>query len=101
MNNTDFNSVIAQQIDECYHVLKVKGNDYSDAEVDRLSNFKLVGSILGVDPKIIWAVYAMKHVVAIMKGMTTGKLESEPLEGRFTDLHNYLFLGKALNDEAA
>ena len=40
----------------------------------------------------VWAVFANKHWDAIMAFIKTGKAESEAIEGRFDDVHNYLYL---------
>jgi hypothetical protein len=103
MNDVEFSNLVQSQVRECEEVLRTKGSDYSDAKRDRLSNFKLVSQLIanaGVDcsPEMVWTVYFLKHIFAIVKGMN-GKLESEPLGGRFTDAHNYLFLGRGLSEE--
>lgn len=100
MTGQQLNNIIDKQIAECQSVLKSKGNDYS-SDKDRLENFKVVAQILEVPPSQVWAVYWMKHVIAIAKWATRGSVESEPIEGRFTDCINYLLLGRGIVEEPA
>lgn len=95
MTGKEFDKLFEDQVTECRAVMTTKGSDYTD-NLDRLSNFKVVGAMIGVDPKIVWAVYVSKHYLAIMNYCGRGKVESEAIEGRFTDLINYAHLGHAL-----
>jgi hypothetical protein len=82
-----------------FEILDTKGPDYSNSD-DRLANFKRLGSLLGIPPIQVWAVYAMKHMDAIMTYAKSGKVESEEITGRFLDLANYAVLGAALVQES-
>lgn len=73
-----------------------KNHDYTAASQDALANFKMVAAMLGLKPRQVWAVYFMKHVMAVMAWAKTGKVESEGLAGRFVDLVNYAALGEAI-----
>lgn len=88
---------------EMLDTLSAKGNDYTrGAEVegeDRLANFKTVANMLGLNPLQVWAVYYMKHVLAILTYIKTGEIQSEPMRGRFLDAANYAVLGAALHKE--
>lgn len=75
-----------------------KGPEYTRG-TDCLENFKRVGGALGVSPLVAWALFANKHFDAILSYVRTGKVHSEPIQGRFADLRNYLDLGLALVKE--
>ena len=87
-------------LEECLDVLAKKGADYSTGG-DRLGNFKTAAKALGRTPREIWAVYFWKHVDAVMKHASTGRLESEPIGGRLCDAVNYLLLYALLVSEEA
>ena len=80
-------------------LLEKKGSDYTRHDPDRLANFKRLAKDLDLPPIKIWAVYAGKHWDALMAFIKTGKAESEAIEGRFDDLHNYLYLLEGLLED--
>ena len=107
MNSKDFMELFEDTISECRDILTSKGQDYSDYEDDRLSNFKDVANLIPIQcphcnkvyklsPKIVWAIYFLKHVFAIMKWVGGAKLKSEGFSGRICDGTNYLSLGHGL-----
>lgn len=73
-----------------------KQKDYSQGTEDVLSNFKRIAEASGLQPLQVWLVYFLKHVDAVSTFAKTGRVASEPIEGRFQDLLNYVFLGYAL-----
>jgi hypothetical protein len=101
MTNDEFNNMVtAFRIAQDELILK-KGHDYTIASADRLFNFKFVGDLLGLKPEQVCAVYWLKHVIAILTYLKTGRIESEePLDGRFLDEANYLLLLKACLNES-
>lgn len=99
MTPQEFENVLEIQIERCRSVLSAKGADYTDGK-DRLFNFKQLAELLGIDPKVVWATYWLKHVLAIANFCSCGKVESEPIAGRIDDAINYLFLLKGLIEEA-
>lgn len=82
-------------LQECLPILEQKGHDYTDQD-DGLSNFYDVGKQLGKSALDVWAIYWLKHVYAILTFIRTGGLKSEPIESRFNDAINYLFLGRLI-----
>jgi len=100
MTEQKFNDIVQQQIQECLELLKAKGLDYADKEVDALSNFKTQADILKVSPLIVWAVYFNKHVISILKHVRGEELATEGVEGRIADAINYLILLRALIEES-
>ena len=110
MNSKLFMELFEATIEECREILTSKGQDYSDYEDDRLSNFKDVANLIPIQcphcqkvyklsPKIVWAIYFLKHVFAIMKWVGGAELKSEGLPGRIHDGINYLSLGHGLHNE--
>jgi len=92
MNTSEFNEIVKSSRNRQDVLLKKKGGDYTRHDPDRLSNFKRLAKDLDLPTIKVWAVYAGKHWDAIMAFIKTGKAESEAIEGRFDDLHNYLYL---------
>ena len=54
------------------------------------ANFKRVGELVGLSPKIILWVYLEKQLDAIRTYLKTGRVESEPIISRLDDARNYL-----------
>jgi len=98
MRQNDFDKMFEESITAMRSLLCSKGADYSD-DNDRLSNFKIIADLVGITPLQVWAVYKLKHTIAIMNYVKKGKLESEPIESRFFDENNYGMLGLGLIKE--
>jgi hypothetical protein len=77
---------------------KHKQNAYTSGNRDVLTNFKRIAERLKINPLKVWAVYFNKHVDAINTYSDSG-LEAEPIDTRFADALNYLYLGYALIEE--
>jgi hypothetical protein len=92
MNAQQFDHLVADARLRQDAIMKTKGADYTRQEADRLSNFKRTAAGIGLTPVQVWAVFANKHWDAIMAYVKTGKVESEGIEGRIDDVHNYLYL---------
>jgi hypothetical protein len=95
-----FNKLAELTFDEIRKLWKLKGGEYSGDD-NRLENFVRNATALGVEPELIWAVYAGKHWDAIQqycKDVSSGKERErlEAIEGRFDDLIAYVMLGKAM-----
>lgn len=100
MKNEEFDQMVNQFRWDQDDLIATKGHDYTIASPDRLFNFKFVGDLLGLRPEQVAAVYWLKHVMAILTHLKTGKLESsEPIEGRFLDEANYALLLQACMKE--
>ena len=98
MDNNNFVTLVENARKRQNTILSLKGADYADNN-DRLSNFKQVAALLGVDQTTVAGVYFLKHVIAICRAIRDKTLSSEPLEGRFDDAVNYLYLLEACFDE--
>lgn len=96
MNSVDFNRVVEKARARQDSLLKLKGDDYTQHEIDRLSNFKRNAIASGLTTKQVWTVYFLKHIDAIMSYVKTGKEGSEPITSRLDDAINYLYLLEAL-----
>lgn len=96
MNSSQFNQVVATARNRQDNLLKLKGDDYTQHEIDRLSNFKRNAIASGLTTKQVWTVYFLKHIDAIMSYVKTGVEGSEPITGRLDDAINYLYLLEAL-----
>lgn len=100
MNSERFLELVDKARARQDNLLKAKGAEYTRHSEDRLANFKRAGEALGLPPIVIWGVYAGKHWDSIMTFLRFGQAESvEAIEGRFDDLHNYLYLAEALIEE--
>lgn len=78
-------------------VLNAKGPDYArqgalSEEDDCNNNFKQVAKRLGMEERLVWAVYWEKHILAIETWLAQGALKSESIEGRLVDAINYLLI---------
>lgn len=122
MNQTQLTKVIEDTLASTSALLISKGAEYA-SDNDRLDNFKKNATLLGLSPLQVWSVYAFKHVDAIQSYMRKVHAQynrnealyddlamkdalllvdyklSEPIEGRFHDAINYLFLGLAILHE--
>lgn len=104
MHNRDFTERRKVWTDARFFLSDSKAKDYARPE-DRLDNFKRIAYLSGQDPRQVWLVYFMKHILAIANYVRNGQAESEPILGRVDDAQNYLDLFRAFildeMDEAA
>lgn len=107
MKLSDLETLIAQTHRLTTDLLLKKGNEYS-TDADRLCNFKLNAEKLGTKPLLVWSIYFNKHIESInnfvnkankTSAVGASSVLSEPIEGRFHDAINYLYLGLALVTE--
>ena len=81
-------------------IMDTKQPEYTNDNPDILHNFKNIAEIMKVPNEQIWATYFFKHVQAIMTHAgDPDRIPAEPLESRFADAINYLFLGYAMLSE--
>lgn len=88
----------ARKFVECMDLIKRKNADYSQGEQkgDRIAAFKRIAKDIDITPEKAWAVLCQKHWGAVMKYVKDGIVESEPIEGRITDIINYMILLAAI-----
>lgn len=106
MKAEDFNKIQDELIAAEKKMSDTKGKDYTIGDSDRLNNFKTVGNLVHcphcqkpVGPRVVLAVYILKHFLAFLAWVKTGKVESEGLFGRFLDMRVYSTLGLAIHKE--
>jgi hypothetical protein len=99
MDSKTFDNLVKAARERQDKILKQKGDDYTvgNADSDRLYNFKFIAQVLGLTTEQVWAVYFLKHVLAIC-AYTKGIDESEPIEGRMDDVVNYIYLLDAIRN---
>ena len=83
------------------NILFTKGTEYALSQDDRLAFFREYSSKLGIDAKMVCAIFLMKHVNSILNYVKTGKSGAEDIKGRIMDARNYLLFMEALIDEEA
>lgn len=103
MTPARFEGLFELTVDQLRELTVLKGGEYAPGG-DRLENFKKNAAALGLEPEVVWAVYAGKHWDAVqtyVRDLATGKerKRSEPIAGRFHDLMVYLLLGLALLED--
>lgn len=103
MNIQDFNAVVDSTIKSTASLLIPKGEEYAGS-ADRLANFKRGSKLTGVTPLQVALVYASKHydsIATYIRKDASGEAQvlSEPIEGRFDDMINYMILMKAIVKE--
>jgi len=59
---------------------------------DVFTNFRSIGDRLGLDPKLVLAIYLFKHIDSIRSFLKHGKTFTEEISGRISDAINYLVL---------
>lgn len=108
METLEFNALLQECIEQDKKIGDAKGADYTIGSSDRLNNFKTVGELVccphcqkPVGPRAVWAVYLLKHMLALLAWVKTGKVESEGLAGRIYDVRLYGALGLAIAKEQA
>lgn len=85
---------LARKIEEA------KNPAYSGDNDDYHGNFRFIANLLGVDPMVVWSVYFMKHITAILTFAKNPDIkQAEVLDERFADALNYLKFGYSLYKE--
>lgn len=103
MNTAEFDKLFIRTTGQLAELSGTKGQEYSQQQEDRLSNFKRLSASLGLSPeKVLW-VYMSKHMDSIVNWVkeldkdVEERMElSEPIEGRIDDAMLYLLLLKGL-----
>lgn len=95
MDKREFRRLLDQTHQTLVQLTSSKGEEYS-RDTDQLANFKRQAEELNATPEKILMVYLNKHLDAIKSFVKTGKLYSEPIEGRIDDAILYLILLKGI-----
>ena len=97
MTYEEFNMLHNKMIEEEMVIGDTKAIEYTQG--DRLDNFKRIAAEIGITPKQALWVYLKKHMDSIAKYIFTGKVLSEPIEGRIKDARVYLSLLRGIIEE--
>ena len=65
-------------------------------EANVLWNFENIANTLNLTPMQVLSVYLQKHTSSLFNYFKTGKEYAEPIEGRMSDIINYLLLMVAM-----
>lgn len=95
MDKREFRRLLDETHQTLVQLTSSKGEEYS-RDIDQLANFKRQAEELNATPEKILMVYLNKHLDAIKSFVKTGKLYSEPIEGRIDDAILYLILLKGI-----
>lgn len=95
MNKKDFQLLLGETFHRMQELTDSKGEEYARSD-DQLANFKRSAIDAGIRPEQVWVVLFNKHVDAIKSFVQTGKILSEPIDGRIDDAILYLCLLKAM-----
>jgi hypothetical protein len=100
MTFEDFDRITERIITQVKTMRDTKGKDYAGGR-DRFDNFNRLATKLGIPRIEVWDVYFSKHMDTIESYIRTGKILSEPVEGRIVDAITYLLLlaGMIAEDE--
>tara|TARA_R100000426_G_scaffold4316_2_gene6720 strand:+ start:1406 stop:1759 length:354 start_codon:yes stop_codon:yes gene_type:complete len=97
MDHKEYNQIKNQLLEHCQKIMNAKQPEYTNNNLDVLYNFKSTANRLKLTPQEVWAVFLDKQVQSIITHAgNPNMLEAEPIESRYADAINYLFLGFAL-----
>lgn len=96
MDDAKFRELREESTKARYSMSDRKSSSYTRGSGDRLNNFRKLAEFLGVDEKIIMAVYYGKHDLAFYHFLATGEDSSEGIESTIDDMQNYLDLARAM-----
>ena len=100
MKVKDFFTWAEEQFKTEMELMKVKGQEYTVSDEDKLKNFKSIGERLGLEPEMVCTVYLLKHMDSVRNYVIKGiESSNEPIEGRLHDIRNYILLLGALIKE--
>jgi len=98
MHKIEFRCLIDSVYLSLIDLTTTKGEEYS-RDADQLANFKRQAEELCMTPEKVLMVYLNKHLDAIKSFVKTGKIHSEPIQGRIQDAILYLILLQAIVEE--
>ena len=85
--------------EECLEVYSKAHDEYAHDDLTPFRNFESIGERMGMTRERVCMVYLLKHLDGIMSHVNGLKAQREPIAGRFTDLHNYLFILECMLNE--
>lgn len=87
----DQNMFIRELYQQCLGILDTKGVDYTPDNIALAEAVETAWEEGTTPEKILWTMMR-KHYSAIRRFIQAGRVESEPIRGRFTDVVNYFAL---------
>ena len=94
MTNDAFHQMVEEATKARLDMAMQKGREYANEQEDRNFNFKIIATLLGIEPETVAMVYKLKHILSMctyIKDLEQGKPRElvEPIEGRIDDDQNY------------
>lgn len=84
-------------LEKALDIMDAKQPEYTNKSIDVLHNFKSTAESIGITPMEVWAVFFNKHIQAILSHAGDPYMhQAEPIDSRYADAINYLFLGFAM-----
>lgn len=100
MNKKDFIETKKSLDSYAKSIMDGKQPEYTNNDEDVLHNFKSTAKNLGLKPMEVWGVFFYKHIQAILSHAHNPDMhQAEPIQSRYADAMNYLYLGYALYKE--
>ena len=97
MTVKDFFKWAEQEYSTEMELMRVKGEEYTVSDEDKLKNFKSIADRLDVATPIVAMVYLLKHMDSIRNYVLNGvEASDESISGRIRDARNYLMLLHAI-----
>ena len=98
MTQKEFQETRRYILDKAQDIMDAKQPEYTNKSIDVLHNFKSTAESIGITPMEVWAVFFNKHIQAILSHAGDPNMhQAEPIDSRYSDALNYLFLGFALH----
>ena len=97
MNQKEFQETKKYILEKALDIMDAKQPEYTNKSIDVLNNFKSTAKSIGIQPMEVWAVFFNKHIQAILSHSGDPNMhQAEPIDSRYADALNYLFLGFAM-----
>ena len=97
MNQKEFQETKKYILEKAQNIMDAKQPEYTNKSIDVLNNFKQTAKSIGIQPMEVWAVFFNKHIQAILSHSGDPNMkQAEPIDSRYADALNYLFLGFSL-----
>ena len=97
MNQKEFIETKKYILEKALDIMNAKQPEYTNKSIDVLHNFKSTAKSIGITPMEVWAVFFNKHIQAILSHSGDPSMhQAEPIDSRYADALNYLFLGFAM-----
>jgi len=97
MNQKEYQETREYILNKAQDIMDAKQPEYTNKSIDVLNNFKTTAESIGIKPMEVWAVFFNKHIQAILTHAgNPNMIQAEPINSRYADAINYLFLGFSL-----